>query len=185
MIKALRLAVIGLLFLSASAYTVQAILNWKIDSEKAMVKFSLQAHGQELIGNFKGVTGEVKFDEKDLTNASVSCNIDISTINTGIESRDKHLQSKGFFDAASAPFGRFISTKFEQTDNGYTVTGNLTIKQTTLEIRVPFTFNASEDSGLFKGSFTIKRSDYKVGEADDEIGDPVTIYLELPVVKTP
>lgn len=75
----------------------------------------MRAHGQELIGNFKGAKGEIKFDEKDLANSSLNCTIDISTVNTGIGGRDKHLQAKGFFDAEAAfPVSRFNSVKIEK-----------------------------------------------------------------------
>ncbi len=164
-----------------SAYTIQAIINWKIDSEKAMVKFSLTAHGQELIGNFKVAKGIIKFDENDLANSSIDCSIDITTINTGIEARDKHLQSKGFFGAATSPICKFTSTKIEKTATGFTATGNLLLKQTTKEIILPFTYEGTKTSGTFKGSFRIKRSDYAIGEGDDDIGDEVTISLDIPV----
>ncbi len=171
-------------FVGATAFTIQAVMNWKIDSEKAMVKFSLTAHGQELIGNFKGATGEVKFDENDPANSSLRCNIDMSTINTGIGSRDKHLQAKGFFDAAATPFSTFTSTKMERMKEGYLVTGNLHMKETTQAISIQMIFNgAGADAGTFTGSFFIKRSDYKIGEVDDEISDDVKISFEIPVTK--
>jgi len=173
--------VASVIMLIGSAYTFQAIINWKIDAEKAMVKFSLTAHGQELIGNFKGAKGVIKFDENDLANSSIDCTIDISTINTGIEPRDKHLQKKEFFDAVGSPVGKFTSTKIEKTATGYTATGNFLLKETTKEISVPFVFEGTKTEGKFKGSFTIKRSDYKIGQPDDDIGDEVTITLDIPV----
>lgn len=169
------------LLVIGSAYTIQAIINWKIDSEKAMVKFSIQAHGQELIGDFKGAKGEVKFDENDLANSSLNCTIDITTINTGIGGRDRHLQSKDYFGAATYPVSKFTSSKIEKTATGYTATGTLLMKETTKEISIPFVYEGSKTAGTFKGTFKIKRSDYKIGEADDEIGDDVTISLEIPV----
>ena len=173
----------GIFFLMTSAYTIQAIINWKIDTEKAMVKFSLKAHGQELIGNFKGAKGEVKFDANDLANSSLNCTIDIATVNTGIEARDKHLQSKVFFGAEISPVSKFVSAKIEKTKDGYAATGKLLMKETTKEITILFVFEGSADAAIFKGSFTIKRSDFNIGNVDDEIGDEVTIYLEIPVSK--
>lgn len=177
------ISVLALYSLLAFAFSYQAYLNWKIDSEKAMVKFSMQAHGQELIGNFKGAKGNVSFDENNLAQASLNCDIDISTINTGIPDRDRHLQSKDFFDAASAPVASFTSTSFVKTSGGYAVTGKLSIKKIVKEISVPFVFTATGEGAVFKGSFPIRRSDFQIGDADDEISDTVTIILEIPVVK--
>ena len=164
-----------------SAYMIQSVINWKINSEKALVKFSLTAHGQELIGNFKGAQGVIKFDENDLANSSIDCTIDIATVNTGIEARDKHLQAKGFFGAAASPVGKFTSTKIEKTTAGYTAFGKFMLKETTKDISVPFVYEGTKTEGSFKGSFSIKRSDYNIGKADDDIGDEVVITLDIPV----
>lgn len=173
----------GVMVLIGSAYTIQAVINWKIDSEKAMVKFTISAHGQELVGNFKGAKGEVKFDETDLANSAFNCTIDIATINTGISGRDKHLLSPAFFGAEKSPQGRFTSAKIEKTKDGYIATGNFFLKETTKLISIPFVYSGDSETGLFKGSFSIKRSDYSIGQADDDIGDEVTIFLEIPVIK--
>ena len=100
--------------LIGSAFTIQQIINWKIDNEKAQVKFTMQAHGQELIGSFKGVKGEVKFDEKDLAGSSFNCSIDVANINTGVTERDGHLQGEKWFDAANHPAINFTSSKIEK-----------------------------------------------------------------------
>lgn len=172
------------LFIIASAFTVQAIINWKIDAEKALVKFSLQAHGQELVGNFKGAGGEIKFDPADLPNSSITCSIKTATINTGIEQRDEHLKGKGWFDATTYPVITFTSAGLVKTTEGFTAKGNLTLKGISKEITIPFTFaNATEAGETFRGSFTIKRTDFGVGKTDDEIGDEVKIYLDIPVSK--
>jgi polyisoprenoid-binding protein YceI len=167
----------------ASAYTVQTIINWKIDSEKAMVKFTMQAHGKELIGNFKGAKGEVKFDANDLAGSSVNCTIDISTVNTGMEKRDGHLQAADWFDAATYPTAKFASSKIEKTDAGFVATGKFDLKGTTNVITIPFTYEGTKDAGTFKGTFSIKRQDYKVGKVSDDPGNDVKIDLEIPVVK--
>jgi len=181
--KIVSLLAIGFASLFGFAFSYQAYLNWKIDGEKAMVKFTMKAHGQELVGNFKGAAGAIHFNADDLANASLNCDIDISTINTGIPDRDRHLLAKDFFDAKNSPKGNFTSASFEKTSDGYAVTGKLTIKATTLEIKIPFVFTGTADAGLFKGSFPIKRSDFKIGDEDEDISDKVTITLEIPVTK--
>jgi polyisoprenoid-binding protein YceI len=181
--KILTIAATAVIFVMSSAFSIQAIINWKIDAEKAQVKFSMQAHGQELIGNFKNVKGDIAFDENDLANSSVKCAVDVNSINTGIEGRDKHLQARGFFDAATTPQLTFTSAKIEKSKEGFIATGNLSVKQTTKEIAIPFTFETTKEGGLFKGSFAMKRTDYGVGNADGDIGDDITVLLEIPVTK--
>jgi polyisoprenoid-binding protein YceI len=169
--------------LFASAYTIQAIINWKILSEKAQVKFKMQAHGQELIGSFTGAKGDIKFDAADLSNSSFNCSIDVSTVNTGMEQRNGHLQGKGWFNATEFPTINFTSSKIEKTADGYTATGKLSMKGASADQAIAFTFDApaGTDGGTFKGNFTMKRSSFGVGKTDGDISDEVTIMLEIPV----
>jgi polyisoprenoid-binding protein YceI len=173
----------GLLLAVASAFTIQSIINWKIDNEKAMVKFTMKAHGKELIGNFKGAKGEVKFDEKDLDNSSVNCTIDVSTVNTGMQTRDNHLQAPEWFDVAANPLASFVSTKITKADNGFVATGNLTLKGIMKEVTIPFTYEGTKEAGVFKGEFAIKRLDYNIGKQGEDPGNDVILNLEIPVTK--
>jgi polyisoprenoid-binding protein YceI len=182
--KIFSIVFISAVVLASSAYTYQAVLNWKIDNEKAEVKFTMQAHGQELIGSFKGVKGDINFDDKDLAKSSVNVTIDIATISTGNTTRDGHLQGGQWFDAAATPAAKFVSTKVEKTATGYIATGNFTVKATTKEIAIPFTYEGTKDAGTFKGSTTLKRKDFNVGPADkDDPGNDITIALDIPVTK--
>ncbi|MEP6677010.1 MAG: YceI family protein [Ferruginibacter sp.] len=181
--KLLVIAAAGIITLIGSAYTLQTIINWKIDNEKAMVKFTMQAHGKEMIGNFKGAAGEVKFDETTPANSSITCSVDVSSINTGIEARDKHLQGPEFFDAAANPQIKFVSTKIEKTKEGYLVTGNLTAKAITKEVSAPFTFVKSNDGGSFKGSFGIKRLDFNIGKEGADPANDIMINFDIPVTE--
>lgn len=171
--------------LASSAYTIQAIINWKIDNEKAAVKFTMQAHGQELIGSFKGVKGDINFDEKNLDKSSVNVTIDIATVSTGNTQRDGHLQAGPWFDAATAPVAKFVSTKVvKNTAGGYEAIGNFTLKGVTKEIRIPFEYTGTADAGTFTGKTEIKRKDFNVGPADKEDpGNDIAIAFDIPVTK--
>lgn len=170
--------------LAASAYTIQAVINWKIDNEKALVKFTMQAHGQDLAGSFKGVKGDINFDENDLGKSSINVTIDIATVNTGNERRDGHLQAKDWFDAGTTPVAKFSSTNITKTtDGGYAATGNFTVKATTKEITVPFTYEGTKDAGTFKGTAHIHRKDFGVGPDKDDPGNDIEISFDIPVTK--
>jgi polyisoprenoid-binding protein YceI len=48
--------------------------------------------------------------------------------------------------------------------NRYDVAGKLTIKGKTQDIVVPATFTAQGNSGVFDGTFTLRRGDFSIGE---------------------
>jgi len=182
--KILSAFFVGAVMLAASAYTIQAIINWKIDNEKSLVKFTMQAHGQQLVGSFQGVKGDINFDEKHLDKSSIAVTIDIATVNTGNKQRDTHLQAKEFFDAATTPAAKFVSTKIVKTDSGYVATGNFSVKATTKEITVPFTYEGTKEAGVFKGTTQIKRNDFGIGDATKpDPGNDIAISFEVPVTK--
>lgn len=184
--KGLLYISVSLLFVVATAFTIQAILNWRIDSATARVKFDTQGTK----GLFKGVKGEICFDGGNLSASFFNCTIDVATIYTGAEERDKHLRTSDYFDAAKYPVITFKSSKVEKDGTGFKATGNLTIKDSTKRIIIPFTFDNSNGKGVFKGSVVLNRYDYNVGEPETKQGawgapapDPIYVTLEIPVEK--
>lgn len=182
--KMLRFISLALIISTGSAFIIQSVINWTIENEKAAVKFTLQAHGQELNGSFKGVKGEVKFDSTDLANSSFNCNIEVSTINTGVSTRDGHLQGASWFDAANYPTINFTSGSIVAVPNGYEARGKLSAKGISKDISIPFTFISDGKTGTFKGSFTMNRQDFKIGKPGDDPGNDILVNLEVPVSKS-
>jgi polyisoprenoid-binding protein YceI len=72
-----------------------------------------------------------------------------------------------------------VSTKFEKTTTGYTGYFNLTIKATTKNVAIPFTFVQTANKGVFKGSFKVNRQDYGVGGDSMMLDNIATISILL------
>jgi polyisoprenoid-binding protein YceI len=158
--------------------------NWTVDTPNAKVTFSVKGPFGTVHGSFSGLQATIKFDEKDLSNSSVSATIDAKTISTGVGLRNHDLRSEAqWLDTDKFPQIRFRSTKIEKTDKGYKATGELTLKSTTKPLEIPFTFSTKGSTGLFKGQFQVKREDYQLGKDGGSVGSVVTINLEVPVKK--
>jgi polyisoprenoid-binding protein YceI len=160
------------------------ITQWKYIPKDAKVKFTLYEKKGTEEGVFTGIDGIVKFDEKDLKNSNISAIIKVATINSGVEMRDESLRSKDFFEVEKYPNIKFQSSTITKTNTGFIAKGKLTAKKITKEIQLPFTFNTTSDStASFKGSFTINRLDYGIGNKTDGVGTKVKVDLEIPVKK--
>lgn len=85
-------------------------------------------------GEFKQIEGTFNYNPNDPTLNHVDISIAASSIDTRDTNRDTHLKSADFFDVENFPTLTFSSKKFERTDDGYTVTGDLTIRGTTKEV---------------------------------------------------
>lgn len=148
-------------------------------------------------GSFSKVTGKVEFDPKNLAASKVEASVDVNTIDTSVEARDKHLKSPDFFDVAKYPSITFASKKFATAGDGkYKVTGNLTMHGVTKEVVLELSDVTPEVKGQRgetriggQASTKINRKDFGLtygalmegGGA--VIGDEVVITLDLELVK--
>jgi polyisoprenoid-binding protein YceI len=85
-------------------------------------------------GAFTRFSGALEFDAEHPESSRVSANIEAASIDTREPKRDEHLRSADFFDVAAHPELRFESTRVERTDDGYRVTGDLTIRGVTRSV---------------------------------------------------
>ena len=166
-----------LLFISTSLFAQSK----KIAPENEIL-FKIKNSGLTVDGSFKGLTGNILFDSKNIATSSFDVNIDTKTIKTGNNTRDGHLKKKEYFDVDNFPSINFKSKKIDLTKSGYLVTGNLTLKGISKEIKIPFTYTENNNGGVFNGSFTINRLDYKVGDSSWILSDDATIVLNIKVL---
>jgi len=83
-------------------------------------------------GRFNTFSGTVEADEKNLRNAQVQVEVDVSSIDTGDDKRDAHLRSPDFFNAEEFPTMTFKSSRIEQLDDQHgRLHGELTIRDVT------------------------------------------------------
>ena len=148
--------------------------------------------GQKVLGSHEGTIkiseGGLEFDEAGML-AGGSFTIDMNSIECtdlsgkGAQKLVGHLKSDDFFGVATYPTAKFDITKVSSrgTSGSYKVVGNLTIKNTTKEIK----FNADLTDNSGSAEITIDRTDYDVrygsGSFFDNLGDK-TIYDEFELV---
>ena len=118
-------------------------------------------------GVIKNVTGTLELDKDNPANSSVDVTLDASTIFTDLEDRDNHLRSADFLDVGNHPTITFRSTSVELTgDETAKVTGDLTIRGTTLPVTLDVEFLGEEQSLYgdtrigFVGTTKINREDW-------------------------
>jgi polyisoprenoid-binding protein YceI len=118
---------------------------WKIDTTHSEIKFKVKHLVISTVtGQFKSFSGEVNTTGDDFAGASISFEADVNSIDTNNEQRDGHLKSPDFFDAATYPKMSFVSTSFtKKSDSDYELTGNLTLKGITREVKLAATYNGT------------------------------------------
>ena len=128
---------------------------WKMDPNHSEVKFKVRHLVVSTVsGQFDTFSGTAESSKDDFSDAKISFEADASSINTKNEQRNGHLKSPDFFDAANHSKITFISTSFKKkTDEDYELTGNLTIRGTTKEVKLAVTYNGTVKG--FGGSFDV------------------------------
>ena len=102
--------------------------DWTIEPANSRLDFHLKNMGMGVDGKFTKVSGTVKYDGKNLAQASVDAKVDIDSVDTGYEMRDKHLKNKDFFDISKYPAAEFTSNKIEVEKSGdFKIYGRLSL----------------------------------------------------------
>lgn len=157
---------------------------WKPESEKAQVNFDIKGPFGMVHGKFTGLKADIKFSPDDLKGSSIKASIDAKTVSTGISLRNSDLRNKELWlNTDKYPRISFESNKIEKKDKGYVAVGNLTLKGKTKPVEIPFTFTNKGNEGIFKGKFTINRTDFNIGKQGGSVGKTITIELNVPAVK--
>ncbi len=165
---------ITLLFVSSSI-GVNA-QNWKPTT--ANVFFKLKMLGSTVEGKFKGFSGTLKFDANNLAASSLNATVDATTIDTDNNLRNKHLKEKeDFFNVAKYPLLKMKTTKIEKDGNNFIGYFDLTMKETTKSVKIPFTFKQEGNNATFQGSAVINRRDWSVGGGTWGMSDNVTFTI--------
>lgn len=173
----------------ASQQTTSA---WTIDPVHSSADFAVRHLMVSTVrGTFRIRSGRVVLDEADLARSSVEAEVDVASVSTGVADRDAHLRSPDFFDAATHPTMRFVSTRVvpRGREHGF-VEGDLTIRGITR----PVTFEVRKDGetgapGSRRGGLiaeaTIDRADFGltwnqlIETGGVVVGDRVRITLNL------
>lgn len=113
--------------------------NWTVDQSHSNVGFSVK---HMMVSKVKGVFEDYSAtvtaaDLSDLSDATITFDIQVASISTKSKDRDNHLRSADFFDADQYPTISFQSTDIAKDGDDYKVTGDLTIK----DVTKPVTFN--------------------------------------------
>ena len=96
--------------------------------QSAKWTFSIPNSGwANALGKFATATGEIIIDLDDLSKSSVTVSIDVASIDTNLEQRDRDLLGPDISNSVEFPTIDFVSNAVEVTgDNTTKVTGDLT-----------------------------------------------------------
>ncbi len=188
----LCLAVLGMAAFLASSAAASAT-TYKVDRDHTSITFRVRHLFTQVSGRFDRFDGKITFDPAHPDQVKVEGSIDVASINTNVEERDKDLRSKRFFDAETYPKITFVSTGVSDVDATKThgkLKGQLTIHgvQKPVVLEVSYLGAGKDPWGNQKAGFTattkINRKDFGLtwNETLESggvlVGDDVQIDIE-------
>lgn len=128
---------------------------WKIDPAHSEVKFKVKHLVISTVsGHFNQFDATAESNKDDFSDAKISFEADVNSLDTKNEHRDGHLKSPDFFDAANHPKLTFASTGFtKKSDEKYALTGDLTLRGVTKPVTLDVVYNGTVKG--FGGSFDV------------------------------
>ncbi len=199
----LSTGILGLVLVASSFRTKQAATNdivitsaaptevakWSVDRVHSNVRFSV-AHlvVSDVDGKFKMFDGSLEHSKPDFSDAKIAFTVDVNSIDTDNEMRDKHLKSDDFFNAEKFPAMKFQSTSFKPLGgNKYKLAGNLTIRDVTKPVVFDVVFGGTANAmgktkAGFKAKTSINRFDYNLKWNQATEAGGLTVGKEVEIV---
>ncbi|OJJ20402.1 hypothetical protein BKI52_18255 [marine bacterium AO1-C] len=148
-------------------------ITWKVNTDKAKVTYNETGSGAE--GTFSGLEATIKFDPLKLSNSSIKAKIKAKSVTAKEDGQAGDIMSAEYLNAAKYPYITFESTNIAKKGEKFELTGKLTLKGKTKEIKLHFEFVKKNKTAVFKGKMTISTKDFGMAAGD------VYIDLEVPV----
>jgi polyisoprenoid-binding protein YceI len=164
---------------------------YPIDMNHSNVGFSVPIMNglSKVKGKFTDFAVTLNVDEKDITKSSVNVVIKATSIDTGVENRDKHLRNADFFDVEKYPDITFQSSRIEKKGKQFIAHGPLTVHGVTKEIALPFSVTGVNESADktkksvgYSASIVLNRRDYGINwnhRVPGFVGDDITVDIDL------
>jgi polyisoprenoid-binding protein YceI len=174
---------------SAAAFAAPETYVLEQNHTKPRFEYSHMGYSTQL-SRFDTAKGTITIDRAAKT-GSVDVTIDATSVNTGSDMFNGHIQGEDFFETAKFPTITFKSDKFKfEGDKLVGVEGNLTIKGVTKPVTLTVTSFMCMPHPMMKkeacganATAKIKRSDFNMGKYAPLVGDEVTLTIPVESIK--
>lgn len=171
---------------------------WFIDPWHTSVTFSAgRLRYGRVRGQFNVVEGKASVEE-DLGDSSAEIVVDVTSLDTGVRTRDAHVRSPDFLDAGRFPKMTFSSASVEADGREWRVRGRLALHGVGREVELAVRWLGEEEDAFnpggriasFSAGTTLRLSDFGVGRGGrlpwggTMVADEVTVELEVLLTTT-
>lgn len=141
---------------------------FRVDGTHTVLGFKASTLLFDVPGRFTRYTVDIQGDPDAPEGAKVRLDIDARSVDTANGTRDEHLRSADFFDAAKHPRITFVSREVRREGGRVLLRGTLTLHGTSRELDLPFVAaegvnGAGVRTWSYRATLPLDRLDYGVG----------------------
>ena len=174
------IALVSLVLIVGSALAEET---FRLDGNNTTITFVGSKNEGKHDGGFKSVKGTATVDGSEVTTAKVTVEIDMNSLYSDNQKLTAHLKSPDFFGVKSKPNAKFVSKKIVKADDGYTVTGDLSMNGVTKSLSFPAQIELGDDTLTLTSDFAINRHDWKISYGKGKIHDEVKLSIKVAAKK--
>jgi polyisoprenoid-binding protein YceI len=171
---------------AAPAFGAQGVV-WSVDPVHSTAQFTARHFGiVPVVGTIPITSASVTISAGTQIPTSVVAVLDASKVDTHFAMRDGDLRSEHFFNVASTPEIRFVSTKIDGTDpKHFTITGDLTLHGQTHPVTLNAQMVASGTTprgrsvAAYAATATIDRTQWGMTYGPDIVGNDVDLAINV------
>lgn len=157
--------------LQAMAFTVSAQI--QASQSNGKLSFAGKHAGMSFDGEF--TTWQATLELPPSESPNIQASFDLSSAKTGDSTYDSTLPEGDWFDVENHPTAKFVADDIQVKDEGYLVSGELTLRGKSLPI--DFVLNSSADK--LTAAFTVDRIAYGIGLDSDPDAEWVSRNIEM------
>ncbi len=162
-----------------------------IEGSHTLPRFSYDHHGYSTqLSRFDKTTGKITIDRAAKT-GSVDITIDTTSVNTGFQLFNEHIQGEDFLHTEKYPTATFKSNSIKfDGDKPASIDGTLTLKGISKPVTLTVTSFLCKPHPMVKkdacganATTVVKRSDFNMAKYVPYVGDEVTITVPVEAIK--
>ncbi len=156
---------------------------WQGVGSAGKLEFTAVQAGARFTGRFKDFKVQFTFDSAAPAQGKLDVQVVLTSADTQDAERDEVLKSQDFFWTSKHALAQFHAEGFERDGKGWKAPGKLTLRGVTRPVIVRFELTPKGKRLAMKGSATVKRLEFGVGQGDwsstEWIGDDVLVAFDL------
>ncbi|MCA1856687.1 YceI family protein [Massilia oculi] len=157
----------GLLLAGVFASALAGAAPLKTDPAKSSVTITFKQMGVPVDAQFRQFSAQIDYDAARPAASRASVEIQTASFDLGDPDYNKEVAKKEWFNVAQFPKASFVSSAIAPAGAGkLNVSGKLTIKGRSADVRFPLSVKAEGGKHVFEGQLPIRRLAFHIGEGE-------------------